>query len=133
MVEGTSVFRMTPPFAGLRRKEGLGRSDASREVSSSFVVRAGDSGCPLVAEEGNVVGMRTKKAHAPPEKASRLLERDASFARSRDPCTSIATTLRRRKPTKVAREVGYRGRVNLRKQEEPAPGSHRPDVARLAA
>jgi len=65
--------------------------------------------------------------------AKGLLERDASFARSRDPCTSIATTLRRRKPTKVAREVEHRGRANLRKREEPAPGFHPADGARLAA
>jgi len=33
----------------------------------------------------------------------------------------------------VARSVRYRGRANLRKQEEPAPGSERTDAARLAA
>ena len=53
--------------------------------------------------------------------------RTTSFARSRDPCTSIATELPRRKSWEVARSVRYRGRANLRKQEEPAPGSERTD------
>jgi hypothetical protein len=133
-VEGTQVVRMAPPFAGRRRSEGLGRSDSSKGVSSPLDGRADDSGCPLVAEEGNVVGMRVKgacthrKRLRPPSSIG-----DASFARSRDPCSSIVTTLLRRKPSEVARSVGYRGRANLRKQEEPAPGSHQADAARLAA
>jgi len=52
---------------------------------------------------------------------------DTSFARSRDPCTSIVTKLilLRCKPLEmsVARRSRYRGRENLRKQEEPATGS----------
>jgi hypothetical protein len=76
-----------------------------------------------------------ENAHAPIEEASRLFHRigDASFARSRDPCSSIVTQRTRRKPYPVARSMGYRGRENLRKREEPAPWSHRTDVARLAA
>jgi len=58
---------------------------------------------------------------------------DTSLARSSDPRTSIATTLRRRKSAKVARSSRYRGRASLRKQEEPAPRSARADDARLAA
>jgi hypothetical protein len=41
--------------------------------------------------------------------------------------------LLRRKPVKVARASRHRGRANLRKQEEPTPGSSRTDVVRLAA
>jgi hypothetical protein len=48
------------PFAGCRRKEGLGRSVVVDRGSSSTDTRTGDSGCPLDAEEGNVVGMRIK-------------------------------------------------------------------------
>jgi len=74
-------------------------------------------------EEGNVVSVR--QAHAlfvvPPNKRSTL--EDTSFARSRDPCTSIGTQLRRRKATEVSRRSRYRGRANLRKREEPATGS----------
>jgi len=40
---------------------------------------------------------------------------------------SIKFELPRRKPQEVARSVRYRGRVSLRKQEEPAPGSERAD------
>jgi len=75
------------------------------------------------AEEGNVVGMR--KAHAlfvkTPKKALSTLE-DTSFARSRGPCASIVTKLSRRKPREVTRSVRYRGRANLRKQEETGTG-----------
>jgi hypothetical protein len=45
-------------FAGRRRKGGLGRSALIAGGSSSDDGRTGDSGCPLDAEEGNVVGMR---------------------------------------------------------------------------
>jgi hypothetical protein len=57
--------------------------------------RAGDSGCPKGAEEGNVVGMR-HKAYAPVAGTRDRRKRkngDASFARSFDPCTSILTML----------------------------------------
>jgi len=96
-------------------------------------------------EEGNVVSVR--QAHAlfvvTPKKRSHL--EDTSFAQSRDPCTSIVTKLipygasrgtcgasgRRKsaaqadgiKRMSVARRSRYRGRENLCKQEEPAPGS----------
>jgi hypothetical protein len=86
------------------------------------------------AEEGNAVGMRIQK-HMHPTRGLKCLSRsgDASFTRSKDPCASIATQLRRRKPAEVARSRRYRGRANLRKREEPAPGSKRTGVARLAA
>jgi hypothetical protein len=58
---------------------------------------------------------------------------DTSFTRSKGPCTSIVTQLRRRKPSGVARSRRYRGRANPRKWEEPAPGPSRTGVARLAA
>jgi hypothetical protein len=58
---------------------------------------------------------------------------DASFARSFDPCASILTMLPAPKRWKVRRSVWYRGRANLCKQEEPAPGLGRTGGARLAA
>jgi hypothetical protein len=64
----------------------------------------------------------TWKARSP-----RLHGDDTSFARSRDPCTSIPTRLAVRKHFEVGRSLRYRGRANLRKQEEPAPGSERTD------
>jgi len=51
--------------------------------------------------------------------------RDASFARSFDPRSSILTMHRRVKPAVVGRSRRHRGWANLRKQEEPAPGSSR--------
>jgi hypothetical protein len=83
--------------------------------------RTDDSGCPEDAEEGNVVGMR-HKAHAPGARPRAFANGDASFTRSFDTCTSIATQLLRRKPTEVAHRVKHRGRANPRKGEEPAPG-----------
>jgi hypothetical protein len=64
-VKGILVVRKPEPFAGFRRNEDLGRSVVVREGSSLASARTDDSGCPLDAEEGNVVGMRTQKAHAP--------------------------------------------------------------------
>jgi len=105
-----------------------------QRVSSRGGGRADDSGCQKVAEEGNAVSVR-HQAYAPAAGARdrRMRARDASFARSFDPCTSILTMLRGRKPPEVGRPQRHRGRVNPRKGEEPAPGSRRVDGARLAA
>jgi hypothetical protein len=87
--------------------------------------RTGDNRCPLDAEEGNVVSVANKKrthsAWRRPTSGSEL--EDTSFTRSRDPCTSIPTELPARKRCEVGRSIRYRGRANLRKQEDPAPGS----------
>jgi len=127
-VEGTLLHGAPVSFAGRRKNVRLGRSVSRAQwVSSPACGRTGDSGCPLGAEEGNVVGVR--QAHALDigrrEKARSPLFEDTSFARSRGPCTSIVTQLFHRKAEGVARSVRYRGRANLRKQEEPAPGSKR--------
>jgi len=53
---------------------------------------------------------------------------DTSFARSRDPCTSIVTQLSGAQASGGDAAIRYRGRANLRKQEEPAPGSDRTDA-----
>jgi hypothetical protein len=63
MVKGILVVGKVTLFAGRHRNEGLGRSVGSRGFLP-WSGRADDSGCPKVAEEGNVVGMR-HKAHAP--------------------------------------------------------------------
>jgi hypothetical protein len=103
-------------------------------VSSRGSRRADDSGCPEDAEEGNAVGMRdlcacTRRRH---ERSSHA-PGDASFARSSDPCTSILTMLRGRKPSGVGRRQRHHGWESSRKREEPSLGSRSPDVARLAA
>jgi hypothetical protein len=105
-------------------------------VSSLAERRTGDSGCPGVAEEGNDVRMRSSKGmHRPRETigVSRSAA-DASFARSLDPCRSIATAT---SPAQAG-EGGAFGSVSRsgkpgENQEEPAPGSKWADVARLAA
>lgn len=62
-VEGILIRRTAAPFAGGRKNVSLGRSDSVVRVSSLADDRAGDSGCSLDAEEGNVVSVR--QAHAP--------------------------------------------------------------------
>jgi hypothetical protein len=133
-VKGIPVFWKAALFAGRCRNEGLGRSDSSRGQSSRGTRRAGDSGCPEDAEEGNAVGMRdlcvcTRRRH---ERSSHA-PGDASFARSSDPYTSILTMLRGRKLSEVGRRQGHHGWENSRKREEPSLGSRSLDVVRLAA
>jgi hypothetical protein len=53
---------------------------------------------------------------------------DTSFARSRDPCTSIVTQLSGTQVSGGGAAIRYRGRANLGNQEEPAPGSNRTDA-----
>jgi hypothetical protein len=125
---------MAPSFAGRRRNEGLGRSGSRSWVSSHGLGRADDN----EVSSGRRGGERCR--HARKCACTRrggfrplFIGGDASFARSRAPGTSIDTHRRRREPCSVTRSMGYRGRANLRKQEEPAPGSQRAGVARLAA
>jgi len=55
------------------------------------------TGCPLEYEEGNVVGVRQACALDSAEHHAYSDSEDTSFARSRDPCTSIVTPLFRPK------------------------------------
>lgn len=93
---------------------------------SSANGRTDDNRCPLGEEEGNVVSVREAHALDVETPNKRLYEakanEDTSFTRSRDPCTSIGTSLRRRKPTEVSRSIRYRGRASSRKWEEPVRG-----------
>jgi hypothetical protein len=91
-VKGIPVFWKAALFAGRRWNEGLGRSSVG-SGSSAASRRADDSGCPKVAEEGNVISMRPKGMHLTARTRDRACLRDASFARSFDPCSSILTTL----------------------------------------
>jgi len=90
-------------------------------VSSQGRTRADDSGCPEDAEEGNAVGMRaqsacTRRRH---ERSSHA-PGDASFARSFDPCMSILTMLRRRKP----RRWGVRASITVGQPRETGTNQH---------
>jgi hypothetical protein len=101
-VEGILVFGMAIPFAGYGRSAGLGRSDASLGFLPSGS-RAGDSGCPEEAKEGNVVSTRFH-ACATAAPASLVADPgDTSFTRSSGPCTQFVTILMRRKPYEVTR------------------------------
>jgi len=133
-VEGTLVHGMPAAFAGCRRSVGLGRSvSVCRGLVPRQSIAPMTTGALWKNEEGNVVSVR--KAHAlfaeTPKKLS--MQEDTSFARSRGPCTSIGTELQRGNSSEVSRESRYRGRANLRKWEEPAPGPRLTDEARLAA
>jgi hypothetical protein len=87
-----------------------------------------------VPEEGHGIGMRHKAYALEIEGDEPLaIERMTSFTRSTDPCTSIVTTLRRRKSLEVARSSRHRGWANSGNREEPTPRSERTDGARLAA
>jgi len=76
------------------------------------------------AKEGNDVRLRstsvgTGRRHGTPLHA----DRDASFARSFDPCSSILTMHRRGNSAVVGRSRRHRGWANLGNRDEPAPGS----------
>jgi hypothetical protein len=95
--------------------------------------RAGDSGCLKDAEEGNAVGSReisvgTGRRHGTPLHA----DRDASFARSFDPCTLILTTHRRGNSAVVGRSRRHRGWAN-RVTGRTSTGVGEANGARLAA
>jgi len=73
-------------------------------ASSAGIERAGDSGCPKEAQEGNDVILRdisvgTGRRHGTPLHA----DRDASFTRSFDPCSLILTMHRRGNSAVVGR------------------------------
>jgi hypothetical protein len=113
--------------------ETLVGSSSVSAASSAGIERAGDSGCPKEAQEGNDVGLRslsvgTGRRHGTPSHA----DRDASFTRSFDPCSLILTMHRRGNSAVVGRSRRYRGWANPGNREEPAPGSAKANVARLA-
>jgi hypothetical protein len=83
-----------------------------------------------VAEEGNAVGLRdlsvgTGRRHGTPSHANR----DASFARSSNPCSSILTMHRRGNSAVVGRSRRHRGQANSGNREELAPGSSKADAS----
>jgi hypothetical protein len=94
----------------------LGRAHRRQRVSSGSRRRGTSSAC----------ARRTRSAR----ESSNSRSEDTSFARSRDPCSSIVTEARllaldasRGRQAGVARSIRYRGRASSRKREEPAPGS----------
>jgi hypothetical protein len=86
--------------------------------------RTGDNRCPLGAEEGNVVGARQARALGVEAPKKRPPRRGHVLRSVQRPVHVNRLSSRR------ARSFRYRGRANLRKQEEPAPGSERTDELR---
>jgi hypothetical protein len=132
-VEGTLVHATTSTFAGRRSNVSLGRSEASVPgLVPAQAFAPTTTGALWEKEEGNVVSMR--EAHAlgvtvPKKHRHDFANEDTSFTRSRDPCTSVGTSNARQRALvtvsnhrKVSRQSRYRGRENLRKQEESTPG-----------
>jgi hypothetical protein len=102
--KGIPVFSKAARFAVRRWNGGLGRLVIGTSGSSAGIERAGDSGCPKEAQEGNDVVLRhisvgTGRRHGTPSHA----DRDASFTRSFDPCSLILTMHRRGNSAVVGR------------------------------
>lgn len=98
-------WKASRPSGSRCPSRGAGRTRASvgprrrREHPLSQARAPATADVPRDAEEGNVVGVRPFKAHAPDARADNATcaPEDASFTRSSDPCASIVTTHRRRK------------------------------------
>jgi len=129
------VHGMAAPFAGSRRNAGLDRLVRSVEVSSSAGGLTGDKGCSSGAEEGNDVGSRQQSVGTRREGGDHRTR-----AKGTRPLLGPKARARRtwlisggQKPSEARRSTCHRGRANLRKQEEPAPGTWGAGGARLVA
>jgi hypothetical protein len=133
-VQGILAFWKAVLFAGGRRNEGLGRSVVLQWVSSRYGRRADDSGCPKVAEEGNVV------AHAHRAYAPDAGTRDRACARQTRPSLGPSTRARR-SSLHTGRQKRLRGGATAPASRLGKPtqvgrtstGVGRADEARLAA
>lgn len=74
--KGIPVFWKAARFAVCRWNEGLGRLVLVQAASSAGIERAGDSGCPKAAKEGNAVVLRHHK------RRNRMQARDTVACRS---------------------------------------------------
>jgi hypothetical protein len=122
-VKGTLIHGMPVAFAGSRRNVGLGRSFASVVgLVPLQTVAPATTGVLWRNEEGNVVSVR--QAHALDVKTpKKRLHKRGHVLRS------VQRPVHVRSLARVTRSVRYRGRENLRKQEEPSPGSERTDAS----
>jgi hypothetical protein len=123
-VEGILVHATSSTFAGRRKNMSLGRSEAS--VAGLVPMQAFSpttTGALWKKEEGNVVSVR--EAHAldavDAEQASpRSRTRPSLGPETRARQSALNSSMGNHR--EVSRQSRYRGRENLRKQEEPAPG-----------
>jgi len=114
-VEGILVHATSSTFAGRRKNVSLGRSEMS--VAGLVPIQAiapMTAGVLWKKEEGNVVSMR--EAHA---LDASMPKKHRHVQRTRP---SLGPETRARLRIARCAAVRYRGRENLRKQEEPAPG-----------
>jgi len=136
-VEGIPVCGMALTFAGQRRNADLGAVRRRERVSSPLGDAPATTDVQRSPRKGTTSACTLRSACTGRENTEMWLSRvsadDASFARSSDPCTLIATSTPSGQLAEVARWSRYRGRENLGNQEEPAPGSESASVARLAA
>jgi hypothetical protein len=136
-VEGTLIHGMPVAFAGCRRNVGLGRSARECGARPIQAVAPATTGVLWKNEEGNVVSVR--QAHAlfvvTPNKRPHAR---GHVLRSVQRPVHVLSFLLGNGETRIRegeRSSRYRGRANLRKQEEPATGSTMIErtKARLAA
>ena len=123
-VEGTLVHATSSTFAGRRSNVSLGRSEASvAGLVPMQAVSPTTTGALWKKEEGNVVSMR--EAHAldgPMPKKHRHVSRTRPSLGPETRARQSALNSPVGNHREVSRQSRYRGRENLRKQEEPAPG-----------
>jgi len=123
-VEGTLVHETPSAFAGKRKNMSLGRSEAS--VAGLVPMQAFSpttTGVLWKKEEGNVVSVREAHAlGAPMPKKHRHVSRTRPSLGPETRARQSALNSRMGNHSEVSRQSRYRGRENLRKQEEPAPG-----------
>jgi hypothetical protein len=123
-VEGTLVHATPSTFAGRRKNMSLGRSEAS--VAGLVPMQAFSpttTGVLWKKEEGNVVSVREAHAlGAPMPKKHRHVSRTRPSLGPETRARQSALNSGVGNHSEVSRQSRYRGRENLRKQEEPAPG-----------
>jgi hypothetical protein len=123
-VEGTLVHATPSTFAGRRKNMSLGRSEAS--VAGLVPMQAFSpttTGALWKKEEGNVVSVREAHAlGAPMPKKHRHVSRTRPSLGPETRARQSALNSSMGNHPEVSRQSRYRGRENLRKQEEPAPG-----------
>jgi hypothetical protein len=129
--ESILVFWKAALFAGRRRNEGLGRSVGCLGFLPGQA-RADDSGCSKSAEEGNVVSMRHKAYALDAGTKNRACVRGRVLRSVLRPVHVDPHSAPQGQTSEVGRSIRHHGWANSRKREEPALGSGRTDVARLA-
>jgi len=132
MVKGILVHRTTAAFAGRRQNVDLGRSSTVGCGLPPLLTDAPVTAGVLWSPRKGTTSAYALNAYALCVRASSLLRSSDGVLHSvQRPVHVDRHYTPRRKSSEVARSSRYRGRANLRKREEPAPGLERTDVVRL--